>query len=295
MKISLAVISDIHGNLPALEAVVADLRSLAPDAVYVLGDIVNGCPWSAETFDLLAAQGWPMLMGNHDDAVLQLGTPRMEPRYADRARYAALWWTRSHLPRRILAALEVLPLEFRLAFEGVPPLRLVHGLPGNFFVGLRPDSPEEWAARKLAPVSEATVAAGHTHAAMIRRIGRPDSPGDGWLVVNSGSVGAPYDGDVRAGYALLRGDRQGWRAEIRRVAYDLDAVEAGFRQSGLLAEGGALGEMFRRSVLSGLPWVSDFAWWLRGLPAGELADMAEALRRYDATHGPGRWSFPYAG
>lgn len=283
---SLALLSDIHGNLPALEAVVADIRAAAPDAVYVLGDMINGCPWSAEVVELLAALGWPMLLGNHDDAVLQLGTPRMEPRYAHRSRYAALWWTREHLPQRAAALLEALPLEFPLTFEAAPPVRLLHGLPGNFFVGFRPDSPEAWASRKLATIGESTVAGGHTHAPMVRPIGR-------WLVINSGAVGAPYDGDTRPSWALARGDAAGWRAEIRRVSYDLAVVAQGYRTSGLLAEGGAMGEMFYRSVLSGLPWVADFAWWVRTQPAEALTDMQQALRRYDAAHGPGRWAFPY--
>ena len=77
---TLALLSDVHANLPALEVVLGDIRARRPDAVYVLGDIVNGCPWPGDVLDLIAAEGWPMLLGNHDDAVIQLGTPRMEPR-----------------------------------------------------------------------------------------------------------------------------------------------------------------------------------------------------------------------
>ena len=89
--VSIALLSDIHGNLPAFNAVAADIALQRPDAVYVLGDMINGCPWSAEVLDRLLDLGWPMLLGNHDDAVLQLDTPRMkEPRYHDRPRYAAL-------------------------------------------------------------------------------------------------------------------------------------------------------------------------------------------------------------
>jgi predicted phosphodiesterase len=282
----IALLSDIHGNLPAFEAVAADVRAHAPDAIFVLGDMVNGCPWSAEVLDLLVDWGWPMLLGNHDDAVLQLGAPRMEPRYRDRHRYAALWWTRAHLRPDHMERLALLPLEAQPSFDGVAALRLFHGIPGSFFVGFRPDSPADWMGRRLAPVREATVAAGHTHVPMIRRVDR-------WSVTNTGAIGVPYDGDPRAGYALLRGDALGWHTEIRRVAYDLDAVAAGFRESGLLAEGGVMAELFRRSVLSGLPWVSDFAWWIREQPTEMSLDMPGTLQSYDARHGPGRWAFPY--
>jgi predicted phosphodiesterase len=290
--ISIALLSDIHGNLPALEAVAADIARRRPDAVHVLGDMINGCPWSADVLDRLIDLGWPMLLGNHDDAVIQLGTQRMEPRYRDRDRYAALWWTRARLPDHGLAALAALPLEGSIATSGVPPLRLVHGLPGNFFVGLRPDSPADWAARHLARVAEGTVAGGHTHVAMVRRIPGPN--GSSWLVINSGSAGVSYDGDPRASYVWLAGDRAGWRAEIRRMDYDRSALERDWRCSGLAREGGVLGEMFLRSALSGLPWVADFMWWVRQRFGDEPTDMRAAQQRYDASHGPGRWAFPLA-
>jgi predicted phosphodiesterase len=294
--LSIALLSDIHGNLPGLDAVVHDIEARCPDAVYVLGDMINGCPWSAEVMARLLDLGWPMLLGNHDDAVLQLGTPRMEPRYADRPRYAALWWTLEHLSARHLAALAALPLEYGLAFPDAPPLRLLHGLPGNFFVGFRPDSPEHWAAHRLSAVAERTVAGGHTHVPMARWISRSDAgqAGRGWLVINSGSAGVPYDGDPRASYVWLEGDRAGWRAEVRRVSYDWEALERGYRQSSLSAEGGVLAEMFLRSALTGLPWVADFMWWVRKQFGDEPADMRAAQRRYDASHGPGRWAFPLA-
>ena len=284
---TLALISDLHANLPALEAVAAEIRRRRPDAVYVLGDLINGCAWPAETMQLLTALGWPMLLGNHDDALLQLGTARMEPRYSDRRRYAALWWTRARLSAADLALLAGLPLTRGLTFPDAPPLRLFHGLPGNFFVGFRPDSPEAWAIRHLTGVAEQLVAGGHTHVPMVRRFGD-------WMVVNCGAVGVSYDGDVRAAYAWLTGGAAGWRADICRVAYDLAAVEAEYRASGLEREGNALSAMFHRSVLTGLPWVSDFTWWMREQPVDVLADPQRALCLYEAAHGPGRWAFPYA-
>ncbi|HEX9117648.1 MAG TPA: metallophosphoesterase family protein [Anaerolineae bacterium] len=283
----IAVLSDIHSNLPALQAVAADLKELQPDAVYVLGDVVNGCPWPAEVIDFLLDRGWPSLMGNHDDAVLQLGTPRMEARYAHRDRYGVLWWTRDRLDDRRLAALEGLPLEIKVKGDGMPPLRLVHGIPGNFFVGFAPGAPDEWVSRRLATVAEPAIAGGHTHIQMVRAV-------DGHLIVNSGSVGMPYDGDCRAGYAWLASDGGGWRAGVRRVRYDVDAVDSGFKRSDLLDQGGVMAEMTRRSVTSGLPWIADFAWWVRDQPAELLADMRTAQARYDSVHGPGHWAFPYA-
>ena len=281
----IALLSDIHANLPALEAVVHDLDHHTPDGVFVLGDLINGCAWPVETLDLLLDRGWPMLIGNHDDAVLQLGSERMEPRYADRRNYAALWWTRETLQPRHLAALEALLLEYVLSVPDAPPLRLLHGVPGDFFRGLRPDTPEPWAVDRLSGVAERTVAGGHTHVPMQRRIGD-------WLVLNSGSVGVPYDGDARASYLRLEGSPQAWRAETRRVSYALSVVEQGFHDSGLASEGGVMARMFLRSILSGQPWVADYAWWLREQLSVQALDSNRAEQLYMASHGPGRWSFP---
>jgi len=294
--ITLALLSDIHGNLPAFEAVAADLLARRPDAVYVLGDMINGCPWSAEVMDRLLDLGWPMLLGNHEDALLQLGTSRIEPRYLDRDRYAALWWTREHLTERHLAVLAALPLESQLTLPEAPPLRIFHGVPGNISVGFRPDSRAEWIAHHLAAIPDGTVAGGHTHVPMTRWISRPGVGADDgrWLVINSGSVGIPFDGDPRASYAWLIGKLEGWQAAIVRVPYDREAVAEGYRQSSLSTEGGVLGEMFLRSAMTALPWVSDFLWWLRRCFGDTPTDMVAALRRYDATHGPGRWAFPLA-
>lgn len=286
--IALALISDIHANLPALEAVVADFRRRRPDAVYVLGDLVNGAAWPGEVMDYLAASGWPMLIGNHDDAVLQLGTERMEARYGNRERYALLWWTRARLSAAHLATLEGLPREFPLEFPAVPPLRLVHGIPGNFFVGIRPDAPEAWVRRVLGDVTEAALVGGHTHVPLVRRI-------DGRLIANTGSVGAPYDGDWRPSFAWLEGDRNGWRAEVVRVEYDRSVVSAAYHASGLAREGDVLAELFNRTIVTGLPWVSDYAYWVREQPPDRVADSRAALGLYDAQHGPGRWAFPLPG
>jgi predicted phosphodiesterase len=292
---AIALLSDVHANLPALEAVATDLRARRPDAVYVLGDIVNGCPWPNEVLDLLADTGWGMLLGNHDDAVIQLGTPRMEARYADRERYGPLWWTREHLDACQLDLLNGLPLELGECFPGTPPIRLVHGVPGNFFVGLRPDSPEAWVQDQLAGVSERVLAAGHTHFPMVRMIPAPsDQRTDVRLVLNCGSVGIPYDGDSRAGYLWLEARPDEWRAEIRRLDYDRQLVANAYAASGLALAGGVLGEMVLRSVMTGLPWVSDFGYWMRQREGDSLTDIGEAKRLYDRQHGPGRWAFPFS-
>jgi hypothetical protein len=161
----------------------------------------------------------------------------------------------------------------------------MHGLPGNFFAGFRPDSPQDWMLGHLDRIAEPTVADGHTHFPMVRRVGR-------WQVINSGSAGAPYDGDPRVSYVLMDGDGHGWQVIVRRIDYDRSRVEEGYHSSGLDRGGGVLGEMFHRTVMTGLPWGSDFNWWVRQQPQAVQDDPNAALAAYDTHFGPERWAFP---
>lgn len=88
----LAVLSDIHGNLPALEAVIADLAGRDVDQVVVAGDVINWGPFSAEVLARVTSAGWPVVRGNHEFYLLDYGTPRASPAWDDRQRFSLLPW-----------------------------------------------------------------------------------------------------------------------------------------------------------------------------------------------------------
>ena len=192
----IAILADIHGNLPALEAVVADLRARRPDAVYLAGDQVNRCPWSNEVMDLVAAEGWPMIAGNHELALAKLWQPNCPPFLADRRRFPDLWWTHRHVSAAHLATIRGLPLEMHLTPAGVPALLVVHGSPCKVTAGFAPDLDDAQLRRLLAGASAPVVIGAHTHQPVDRQIGAQ-------RVLNPGSVGMPYNGDPRAQYMLL--------------------------------------------------------------------------------------------
>ena len=123
---------------------------------------------------------------------------------------------------------------------------------------------------------------------MMRQVGR-------WQVINSGSAGAPYDGDPRVSYVILDAARAAWSVTFRRIDYDRELVDAGYHSSGLDVDGGVLGEMFHRTVMTGQAWVSDFNWWVRQQPPEVQANPAAALATYDAHYSPGCWAFPLPG
>lgn len=289
----IAILADIHGNLPALEAVYADLRRQQPDLVFLGGDQVNRCPWSNEVMDLVTAAGWTAIAGNHELVLAVLGTPASHPIFEDRRRFPDLWWTWERLPSRHLATIRSLSPERTVRLEGAPPIRLVHGVPGNPLRGYTELMSHEQMAATLRGVEEPVVVGAHTHQPVARRIGR-------WTVYNPSSVGMPYNGDPRAQYLLLdlvKGDgRDGengrrWRPTFRQVAYPVEQVRQGFVESGLAGVCGPLASLYLQTIETGLPWVSDFGYWMRGQPESTVDDLERAVADYRERHGPGRWAF----
>jgi predicted phosphodiesterase len=280
----LAFLADIHGNLPALEAVMADLQQQAPDQVYLLGDQVNRCPWNSEVMNMIIEQGWPAIAGNHDLVVGRINTPENQPPFTDRERFPTLWWTQAQLSEAQLAVMRQWPLDRTLALPGMPPLRLFHGIPDNPFVGILPEDPAARIARQLAGIAEATVICAHTHRPLARQVDR-------WMIYNGGSVGIPYNSDPSAQYLLLDGTTTGWQPTWRRIAYDHSAIPIAFERSGQFAAAGPVAELHLRTVMNGEPWISDFGHWLHHQPGDLRADLDQAVAAYLQQHGPGQWSF----
>ncbi len=287
-RVRLAFLADIHGNLPALEAVLHDLRSQAPDQVFLGGDLVNRCPWNNEVMDLLADLGWPSVIGNHDLVAARIHTPYNPPPFTDRQRYRSLWWTASTLHERHLQTLRQLPPARRIDFKPFPPIRLFHGTPENMFLGLYQEMNEATIAALLRGVAEAVVVCAHTHRPMARRTG-------GWTIFNGGSVGLPYNGDPRAQYLLLDGvverSVHRWEPCFRRVAYDHSVLRPAYEASGMLAATGAVGELHLLTAETGQPYSSDFGIWLREQPDEIRNDLDRAVPLYLAQHAPGKWAF----
>lgn len=285
----LAFLGDIHGNLPALEAVLDDLRAQAPDAVYVTGDLVNRLPWTNPVMDLLRSYNWPTIQGNHDLIIGRIGTPENRPPFNDRRRFPSLWWTWEQLRPEHRAYLRSLPADQLIYLDGAPPIRLFHGLPGDPFQGILPEHPDETVRALVGHFPEPVIVCAHTHRTMDRQVGDK-------RILNPGSVGLPYNGDPRAQYLILDlvSTPQGpaWQPTFRRVDYDRDQVVEAFHRSGMAQQVGPLGELYIRTVRDALPWASDFGHWLKSQPDELKADLERAVRIYLAHHGPHNWTFP---
>ena len=209
-----AVVSDIHGNLTAFEAVLADIRRISPDLVLHGGDLADGGSSPTEIVDQIRSLGWHGVMGNTDEMLV---VPQaLEDFAAQSPAPPALWEavgriaeaTRAALGDERLAWMRELPRTLILE-----PLAVVHATPESCWKA-PPGKVTDAELRDIyGPMGRPVVAFGHTHLPSIRELdGEPD------LLINTGSVGLPYDGDPRAAYLLL----DGMIPTILRVEYDVD-------------------------------------------------------------------------
>jgi predicted phosphodiesterase len=217
----LAVVSDIHGNLHALSAVIADIRVRGCDAVVNLGDILSGPLWPEQTADMLIPLQWPTIRGNHERQVLE--TPRETMGASDA-------YARDNLRQDQLEWLAALPATLWLTDE----VFLCHGTPANdmaYFVetpvpGLARAATVEEVATRAGDCPARVILCGHTH--VPRTVELPD----GRLVVNPGSVGlqafhvggpvahAVENGSPHARYAIIERRSGRWHAQAVNVEYD---------------------------------------------------------------------------
>jgi len=248
----LAILADIHGNLPALEAVLADLAAFPVAGVVVAGDLINWGPFSAAVVARAVSERWAIIWGNNEFYLLDYDTPRAPAAWADPTQYAMLPWLRHQLAGPLHARIAAWPDTLSVCPPDAPPLRILHGSTRSNSEGIIPEVGETELAIVLAGVAEETVVAAHTHLPLDRRIGR-------WHILNPGSVGVPLQGELVASYLLLDGDSSGWRGTFRRVPIDNAALFAAFAATGFVAECGVVGELvideFRTARLQVLPFL----------------------------------------
>ena len=250
----LAILADIHGNLPAFEAVLADLAQFTVDQVILAGDVINWGPFSPAVMDIVLAKRWPVIRGNNEDYLLDHGTPRAPAAWRNRQQWAMLDWLRAQLPGHYHQAVAEWPDTLCLRYLDAPALRIVHGSPRRNNEPLYPTSPEAAVAEALAGITETTVVAAHTHLAMDRQVGQ-------WHVLNPGTVGVPLDGLHRSSYMLLDGDAAGWRATFRTLPQDPAPVLAEFARQGFPDLVGVVGPFVLREFRHARLELPPFLQW----------------------------------
>ena len=223
----IALISDIHANLPALEAVLKDIRSLGTDQIIFLGDAATNGPHPKETLDLLQALNCVCILGNHDAAML-------EPARASELQIAAsilptLEWSLGHLSETNFKFLHTFRPNHKVKFDDALTLLCFHASPRSNTELILSTTADENLSGILSGRSEQILTGGHTHIQMFRQH-------EEQVIINPGSVGNAFVAAYIPGgetprllpwaeYALINAENGGWSADLHRVQFDTKAVQ----------------------------------------------------------------------
>jgi putative phosphoesterase len=269
----IAILADIHGNLRALNAVVADIGARKPDVVFVAGDTINRGAMPRACLELVLQKqrdaGWRVIRGNHEDYVLtEANPPPARPDWlVELCRHSA--WTCEQV-RDYLGIVSALPHQSDLDAPANQHVRCVHAsMRGNrvgLYEGMADDEMHE-----LVGLDPDVLCVGHTHVPFIRRLNNR-------LVVNAGAVGMPFDGDPRASYAIIEWIHHHWHAQIVRLDYDRDVAARDFVESGFLAGGGAFAPVIHREFERARPLCSRWHRDYEAVVAGGQRDIFETMR-----------------
>ena len=233
----IALIADIHGNLPALEAALAEIEAEQVDQIVCLGDVVSFGPQPREVIARVRALGCPVVMGNVDADVLDPATPTDEDTGDSRRFLDMDLWTRDVLADEDLAYLRSFQTTVEIALGGGRTLLCYHGSPRSFHDRILPETSHETLDAWFEGHDAVLYAGGHTHLQMLARHRKA-------LVLNPGSVGLPYDthpptsgagarNPAWAEYAVVEAAGARMRVELRRTPFDVAALLDAARASGM--------------------------------------------------------------
>lgn len=236
MKI--ALIADIHANLPALDSVLEHAHAKNTDEIWFLGDAIGHGPFPEQVVKRLQKENSIAIMGNYDQKVLHFKENQKKwQSKKDPVKYFSFAWTHQHISPGTRKYLQGLPEQKMLERKGRSFL-LVHGSPVNNEEALGPDTGEKHLKQLTQKAQADIVLCGHSHQPFIRKIGKT------WFI-NPGSVGRPFDGDTRAAYAIISIKKNKIKVRHYRVDYDVDSVLRVMEQEQFPRE-------FLQSLISGI-------------------------------------------
>ena len=226
-----AVITDIHGNLPALEAALGAIEKLGIEEVYCGGDLVGYGPHPNEVCARIQELAIPTIYGNYDYAIARdlddCGCAYVTPHDRELGQ-RSVEWTLEHTNQASKDFMLGLPFDIHFSLDG-QNIHLVHGSPRKVNEYLFEDKPASLYERLAATEQDPVLVFGHTHKPWVHEYG-------GVLFVNCGSVGKPKDGDQRGAFATLTATDNGVEVSIERVSYDAETVAREVADAGLPTE-----------------------------------------------------------
>lgn len=254
----IAVIADIHANVPALEAVLADVAELGADTLIVNGDLVNRGPSNAAVVERILEVGPSALtLGNHDDLMRKWvdRDPDIPALWFEDDFWRGMAWPAAQLQgANLIDPLRELPMSYRVAEPGLPSLLFSHGSPRHYREGYAPYLDDAAFGEILASYPADVLVGSHTHRPFEHRLGES-------VILNTGAVGAPFNGDPRAQYLLLHPRNGLWQPEFRAVPYNRTAALSAFETSGYLEAGGLSARIFYEELRLARPLYMGFWEW----------------------------------
>jgi hypothetical protein len=271
----IAVLADIHGNLIAFEAALADVRAQGVDQIVLAGDVVVGSPDSRECWDLACSLGVPMIRGNHERYVYTFGTPAAPAEWSGR-QYLPIAWAVERTTSEQRAAMAALPMSY------APPglereVLLVHASMRGDHDTVNGRTSEADFAAMFPDEPPPLILRAHNHIARSQRWGDR-------TVVTSGSVGLPLDHETTVQYVIATRSSAGqWSIDHRSVPYDHDAALRRFHDTGYLDATGPIGRLFHRELATASYQILPFLRWYKRWQREEKMTIDEALYRFLAT------------
>ena len=253
--VRVVVLADIHGNLPALHAALAEVQVLSPDSVVVCGDVVNGSPDSRECWDILQSFACPLLRGNHERYVAHYDRHDAPPEWRTE-RFAPVRFSAAQFSDTERQTMMEMPSVLRL--PELPEIVFCHASPRADADNIIAHTPDTQIAAMLEGVPEPIIVRGHQHVQQAR----------GWngkTIITSGSVGLPLEHAPAAQFLLLEKREGHWHFQHKSIPYDLEKVKQRYHDSGYISECGVMARLYLREVLTAsyqiVPFLRSYIKW----------------------------------
>jgi len=269
----IAIVSDIHGNLEALESVLRDAQKCGVEHFICAGDAIDPLPQSQRVLDRLEELRAPLIRGNHEDYVLRALQNPFDP-IASAPNWEPVRLVARSLNPDTIARLNRLPMTLTVAHEHAGPLLICHSSPRSNLHGWRILVDDDM-AKELQQRSEPTIVCGHWHLQDTRRWR------DKTLILN-GSVGIPLNGKIAAEYVIIEARNDTWQSEHRQVPYDNQITLRDYRDSGWAKVGGPMAWLLFDEVRTAQRRLVSFYEWLGNhpQPINTLDSLTKAVKAY---------------
>jgi len=255
--LNIAIISDIHANKYALEAVLEHIEKDSFDQVIVNGDLVNRGPNSIEVMEMIWDKGYEIILGNHDDLMCKWidRSEDLPKEWFDDPFWASVDWVAKSLDEsNWLEPLRNLKFKTRIKLDGLPQVLVTHGSPRHYREGYGQRLSDDVLTEIVRDYPSDIYIGSHTHKPMDKSFGD-------YKFLNTGAVGVPFNKDTRAQYLELRQNGRVWEYEFKKLKYDHAAALKAFESSGYLEAGGLSARIFYEELETASPHLIRFERW----------------------------------